>query len=219
MHDEMDQIHPPAGLVDSLTEIHESGRYLMDILTSNRRKNVFCFLAQHQINWFDEVESTHAILSKKRRVEKYIRHKGLNPDMLYYIGDTTVDVESARLRTHELRSQIETDRIASRSLQVEIETTRKLVEQDVIDGFVSAVGQRVRGNAAHYLAEEVFDEYAYDGYESDEDGYDEYEDVEDGFDWYDEGNYDDVYDEYESDEDVDDGFSDYYGGEGVFSIH
>jgi phosphoglycolate phosphatase len=96
MHDEMDQIHPPAGLVDSLTKIHESGRYLMDILTSNRPKNVFRFLAQHQINWFDQVESTRAILSKKRRVEKYIRTKGLDPESLYYIGDTTVDVESAR---------------------------------------------------------------------------------------------------------------------------
>ena len=96
MHDEMDQIQPPAGLVDSLTKIHESGRYLMDILTSNRPKNVFRFLAQHQINWFDEVESTRAILSKKRRVEKYIRTRGLDPKTLYYIGDTTVDVESAR---------------------------------------------------------------------------------------------------------------------------
>ena len=96
MHDEMDQVHPPAGLVDSLTTIHESGRYLMDILTSNRPKNVFRFLDQHRINWFDEVESTRAILSKKRRVEKYIRQRGLNPDSLYYIGDTTVDVESAR---------------------------------------------------------------------------------------------------------------------------
>jgi len=45
-----------------------------------------------------------------------------------------VDVENARLRSYELRSQIETDRIASRTLAVEIETTRKLVEQDVIDG-------------------------------------------------------------------------------------
>lgn len=96
MHDEMDQVQPPAGLVDSLTTIHESGRYLMDILTSNRPKNVFRFLDQHRINWFDEVESTRAILSKKRRVEKYIRQRGLNPDSLYYIGDTTVDVESAR---------------------------------------------------------------------------------------------------------------------------
>ncbi|MDF7825266.1 HAD hydrolase-like protein [Pontiellaceae bacterium B12227] len=96
MHDEMDQIHPPAGLVETLTKIHESGRYVMDILTSNRPKNVFRFLAQHQINWFDEVESTRAILSKKRRVEKYIRTKGLDPETLFYIGDTTVDVESAR---------------------------------------------------------------------------------------------------------------------------
>jgi phosphoglycolate phosphatase-like HAD superfamily hydrolase len=96
MHRDMDQIHPPAGLVEVLEEIHQSGRYTMDILTSNRRKNVLKFLAQHRIEWFDEVEATHAILSKKRRVEKYISLKGLDPSNLYYIGDTTVDIESAR---------------------------------------------------------------------------------------------------------------------------
>ena len=96
MHRDMDQIHPPKGLVEVLTQIHDSGQYIMDILTSNRRKNVLKFLAQHRINWFDEVESTRAILSKKRRVEKYIRQKGLDPSRLYYIGDTTIDVESAR---------------------------------------------------------------------------------------------------------------------------
>lgn len=95
MHREMDRIHPPTGLADVLTQIHNSGRYVMDILTSNRRKNVFRFLAQHNIDWFDEVEATHSILSKKRRVEKYIKTKGLDPDHLYYVGDTTVDVESA----------------------------------------------------------------------------------------------------------------------------
>lgn len=96
MHDSMDQIQPPKGLVDVLTQIHQSGEYIMDILTSNRRKNVMTFLSRHRINWFDEVESTHAILSKRKRVEKYIRQKGLNPEELYYVGDTTIDVESAR---------------------------------------------------------------------------------------------------------------------------
>ena len=96
MHDEMDLVRPPKGLVSALTGIHESGKYLMDILTSNRRKNVDRFLARHHIDWFDAVESTRAILSKKRRVEKYIREKGLDPATLYYVGDTTIDVESAR---------------------------------------------------------------------------------------------------------------------------
>ncbi len=96
MHGEMDRVQPPKGLVDALTRIHESGDYLMDILTSNRPKNVHAFLSQHRINWFDEVESTRAILSKKKRVEKYIRQKGLDPSTLYYVGDTTVDVDSAR---------------------------------------------------------------------------------------------------------------------------
>ena len=44
-----------------------------------------------------------------------------------------VDVENARIRSYELRSRIETDRHASRTLGIKIETTRKLVEQDVID--------------------------------------------------------------------------------------
>ena len=96
MHRDMHRIHPPDGLVEVLTKIHESGNYFMDILTSNRRKNVLKFLSQHNINWFDEVESTRAILSKKKRVEKYIRQKKLDPAQLYYIGDTTIDVESAR---------------------------------------------------------------------------------------------------------------------------
>jgi phosphoglycolate phosphatase len=96
MHREMDRIQPPAGLAEVLTRIHESGRYIMDILTSNRRQNVLRFLALHRIDWFDEVEATHAVLSKKRRVEKYIRKKGLDPRNLYYVGDTTIDIESAR---------------------------------------------------------------------------------------------------------------------------
>ena len=96
MHREMDRILPPEGLVEALTKIHESGRYVMDILTSNRRKNVLRFLSMHRISWFDEVEATHAILSKKRRVEKYIRTRRVDPDCLFYVGDTTVDIESAR---------------------------------------------------------------------------------------------------------------------------
>ncbi len=96
MHHEMDQVHPPTGLPEVLTRMHESGRYVMDILTSNRRKNVLRFLDRHKIGWFDEVEATHAILSKKRRVKKYIRKNGLDATNLYYVGDTTVDVESAR---------------------------------------------------------------------------------------------------------------------------
>ncbi len=97
MHRDMHEIHPPAGLVDVLTRIHNSGDYHMDILTSNRSKNVHKFLGQHRMDWFDEVHSTRRILSKKQRVKKYIREKGIDPKSLYYIGDTTVDVESARL--------------------------------------------------------------------------------------------------------------------------
>lgn len=96
MHREMDLVHPPSGLVEVLTRIHDSGKYIMDILTSNKKKNVLKFLARHQIDWFDEVEATHAVLSKAGRVEKYIRQKGLDAKSLYYIGDTTIDVESAR---------------------------------------------------------------------------------------------------------------------------
>lgn len=97
MHRDIHEVHPPKGLVDVLTRIHNSGQYQMDILTSNRRKNVHKFLAEHEIDWFDEVHATRSVLSKKRRVEKYIRQKGIDPQSLFYIGDTSIDVDSARL--------------------------------------------------------------------------------------------------------------------------
>jgi phosphoglycolate phosphatase len=97
MHGNIHETHPPAGLVEVLTRIHDSHRYHMDILTSNRRKNVLKFLDEHSMGWFDEVHTTRSILSKKRRVQKYLREKGIDPQNLYYVGDTSVDVESARL--------------------------------------------------------------------------------------------------------------------------
>jgi len=97
MHQDMHEIHPPEGLVDTLTCIHDSAQYHLDILTSNRPRNVHAFLAQHQIDWFDEIHATRAIFSKKRRVLKYLREKNIDPEHLYYVGDTTIDVESARL--------------------------------------------------------------------------------------------------------------------------
>ncbi len=44
-----------------------------------------------------------------------------------------LDVENSKLRILELRTRIETDRIAARAAAAEIETTRELVDQDVID--------------------------------------------------------------------------------------
>jgi multidrug resistance efflux pump len=44
-----------------------------------------------------------------------------------------IDVENAKLRILELRTKIEIDRIGSVTLKADLDTTRKLVEQDVID--------------------------------------------------------------------------------------
>ncbi len=44
-----------------------------------------------------------------------------------------IDVENARLRILELRTRIETDRITAGALEAEIEITRELVDQDVVD--------------------------------------------------------------------------------------
>jgi phosphoglycolate phosphatase-like HAD superfamily hydrolase len=96
MHSEIHTIQPPEGLVEVLTKIHESGRYKMDILTSNRRKNVLSFLNEHKMGWFDQVHATRSILSKKLRLKKYIKSEKIDPKNLYYVGDTSVDIESTR---------------------------------------------------------------------------------------------------------------------------
>ncbi len=97
MHSDIHKIHPPGGLVEVLTKIHNSGLYHMDILTSNRRKNVNSFLSEHAMPWFEDIHTSRNILCKKRRVKKYVRHRKIDPQTLYYVGDTSVDVESARL--------------------------------------------------------------------------------------------------------------------------
>ena len=97
MHRDIHEIHPPKGLVEVLTQIHNSDTYHMDILTSNRRKNVNKFLSEHSMAWFEDVHTSRNILCKKRRVKQYIRYRGIDPQTLYYVGDTSVDVESARL--------------------------------------------------------------------------------------------------------------------------
>ena len=96
MHQDIDAMHPPAGLVEVLTKIHDSRRYDMGILTSNRRKNVLKFMDKHAMGWFDEIHTTRSVLSKKHRIEKFIAQKGLDPKRLYYVGDTSVDDESVR---------------------------------------------------------------------------------------------------------------------------
>jgi phosphoglycolate phosphatase-like HAD superfamily hydrolase len=96
MHAEIHTIQPPKGLPEVLTKIHESGRYKMDILTSNRRKNVLSFLKEHKMGWFDEVHATRSILSKKYRIKKYIKSEGILASDLYYVGDTSLDIESTR---------------------------------------------------------------------------------------------------------------------------
>jgi phosphoglycolate phosphatase len=130
MHSDIHEVHPPAGLVEVLTRIHNSGKYEMDILTSNRRENVLKFLSQHSMGWFDEVHATRAILSKKRRFEKYIRQSGLDPQNLYCVGDTSVDVEGARragakvvavswgLNTHETLARCNPDHLVDHPSQL-----------------------------------------------------------------------------------------------------
>jgi phosphoglycolate phosphatase len=126
MHRDIHEVHPPEGLVEVLTRIHESGRYRMDILTSNRRKNVLKFLVQHSMGWFDEVHSTHSILCKKRRVKKYIRQKGLDPQNLYYVGDTEYRPGAFALQP---RSSCRSSRSAARYLS----RGRKLIDDPFAD--------------------------------------------------------------------------------------
>lgn len=95
LHD-ITSVEPPEGLSDTLRKLHACGRYSLGIITSNARDNVIKFLKHHNLDsLFDHIQTTTSVLSKKRRVKSFVKKLDLDRSKVFYVGDTTVDIDSA----------------------------------------------------------------------------------------------------------------------------
>jgi phosphoglycolate phosphatase-like HAD superfamily hydrolase len=90
----MANIQPFEGIAAAIAELRAQG-LLVGLLTSNNRRNVDLFLAEHPIA-FDFVSTGSGLWSKHRRLAKIMRQHRLSRDQTAYVGDEVRDIEAAR---------------------------------------------------------------------------------------------------------------------------
>lgn len=88
-------VEPFPGIIDVLTNLHESGHRLM-ILTSNDQENVEIFLKKHKLEMFEKVHAGSSLFGKSRHINKIIKKNELYKETVLYIGDEVRDIEAAR---------------------------------------------------------------------------------------------------------------------------
>ena len=103
MKNEIDAIPPAPGITNTLMQLNIQPNVTMDIVTSNKKKNVALFLEKHNINFFRTITEVKRLRGKKTALLKIIKQHKLTPDQVYYIGDETRDIEAAKTcKTHSV---------------------------------------------------------------------------------------------------------------------
>jgi phosphoglycolate phosphatase-like HAD superfamily hydrolase len=95
LNKEINSIEPIEGLKEILLQMKFFG-HQMGILTSNSSKNVMEFLNNHQLNFFDFIQTTPKIWSKNRSLKTLMNANKLQLSDVIYIGDETRDIDAAK---------------------------------------------------------------------------------------------------------------------------
>lgn len=90
----MGGILPFDGIPEAIAQLRDRG-LIVGMLTSNNRKNVELFLAEHPIE-LDFVSTGSGLWSKHRRLAKLMKQHELTRENTAYIGDEVRDIEAAR---------------------------------------------------------------------------------------------------------------------------
>jgi phosphoglycolate phosphatase len=84
------------GLADCLYSLKEQG-YKLGIATSNSQKNVRAFLEENDLApVFEFIYSGIPLFGKHQIINKFLKHQGLQPQEIVYVGDETRDINSAK---------------------------------------------------------------------------------------------------------------------------
>jgi phosphoglycolate phosphatase len=96
MSERMQEVHPFAGIPQTLQRLHEQGHDLR-ILSSNSEQNVRSFLQANGLeHYFASVHGGVGVLNKAAAIKKVLRHDQLQADACFYIGDEVRDVIAAQ---------------------------------------------------------------------------------------------------------------------------
>ena len=93
---EIADIQPIQDIKQVLFELKHRG-YILGIVTSNNQENVDIFLAKNQLDsLFRFIYSSTSVFGKHRVINQIIREHRLNRSNVFYVGDETRDIRSAR---------------------------------------------------------------------------------------------------------------------------
>lgn len=84
------------GIKETLLDLKKQGCWL-GIVSTNSVKNIQAFLqAQHLTELFDLIACSPSLFGKNRLIQRILRQYRFLPDMVFYVGDETRDIEAAR---------------------------------------------------------------------------------------------------------------------------
>lgn len=91
----LEHVAPFAGIKETVEEIRKK-EILLGIITSNSVRNVHSFLKNYKFPEFDFIYSSLQIWNKSKTLKRVIHHHKLQPQMVFYVGDETRDIEAVR---------------------------------------------------------------------------------------------------------------------------
>jgi len=91
----LNNVVPFDGIKETIEEIRKK-EILLGIITSNSVRNVRSFLKHFKFPEFDFIYSSLHIWNKSKALKRVIQHHKLQPQMVFYVGDETRDIEAVR---------------------------------------------------------------------------------------------------------------------------
>lgn len=93
--EEMNDMDLNDGIRKLLDDLNESG-YKLAVISSNSEHNIKEFFVKKNIKLFEDIICSKRLFSKDKIINKFLKHKKLNPTEVIYIGDETRDIEACK---------------------------------------------------------------------------------------------------------------------------
>lgn len=91
----MKNLKPVPGIKKVIEELDRKGTGLY-IVSSSPKRNIKMFIKDHDLENFKLIEIVFGFFGKNVAIKRILKKEKLNPENVYYVGDETRDIESAR---------------------------------------------------------------------------------------------------------------------------
>ncbi len=86
---------PFPGIGELIRSLKAQG-YILSIVSSNTQRNIYSFLASHDLEHFDHILCTSSLFGKHRTIKQALKELGISSDEAVYVGDELRDIVSSK---------------------------------------------------------------------------------------------------------------------------